>query len=170
MEQWKEIKGYEDYQISTLGKVKTTKGKEEKIMKQRICLKGYPFVGLRRIEKGKSKSRCFRIHRLLAEAFIPNPNNLKEVDHIDRDRKNYNINNLRWCSHSQNNQNKNRQSNNKSGIIGVSWDKTNNKWTARIKTEGKYKFLGYFTDIEDAKKTRKEAEQKYFGEFAPTNN
>jgi hypothetical protein len=134
MEQWKKIIGYEKYEISTLGNVRSNNGKTSIIRKQQIHWTGYPIVQLCKTENGKEKRKTMRVHRLIAEAFIPNPYNLKEVDHIDKNRANNDISNLRWCNHSQNNQNKNKQSNNKSGTIGVSWDKRYKKWTARIKT------------------------------------
>ena len=56
--------------------------------------------------------------------------------------------------------------NNKCGIKGVSLDKRNNKYSARIMVNGKNIFLGYFEDKEKAKESRNKAEQKYFGEFA----
>ena len=62
---------------------------------------------------GKRKSA--KIHRLVAEAFIPNPENKECVDHIDKVRNNNNVNNLRWATKSENCMNKKIQSNNKSG-------------------------------------------------------
>ena len=58
------------------------------------------------------------------------------------------------------------KSNNTSGVTGVNWDKRYNKWEARIKKDYKQIHLGYFNDFEDAVKARKDAEKKYFGEFA----
>lgn len=60
--------------------------------------KGYPVVGLS--IDGKSYFR--RVHRILAEVFIPNPENKPCVNHIDRDRANYSLDNLEWCTHSEN--------------------------------------------------------------------
>lgn len=50
----------------------------------------------------KRKTYTKYIHRLLAESFIPNPNNYNEIDHIDNNKQNNNIDNLKWCSHKQN--------------------------------------------------------------------
>ena len=165
MEIWKDIENYEDYEISNLGIIRSKK--RSIIMKQRLHWTGYPIVGFRKIVDGKSKMKIFRVHRLLASAFIPNPNSLPEVDHIDNNRSNNALTNLRWCNHSQNNMHRTKQSNNKSGIIGVSWDKKYKKWTARIKVDGSYKFLGYFIEKNEAVKARKEAEERYFKEFSP---
>ena len=61
------------------------------------------------------------------------------------------------------------QSNNKSGYPGVNWYKAYGKWRARIRLYNKEYHLGYFDDIKDAIKARKEAEKKYFGEYACEN-
>ena len=90
----------------------------------------------------------------------------KLVDHIDGDKSNNKINNLRLASKSENGRNRvNLPSNNTSGVIGVCWDKKAKKWKAFIMINGKQKHLGYFINIEDAIKARKEAEIKYFGDF-----
>ena len=90
----------------------------------------------------------------------------KFIDHIDGDKINNKINNLRLATKSQNNMNRSiLGSNNNSGYTGVGWNKKDKKWSARITIDGVRKFLGYFINIEDAIKARKEGEIKYFGEF-----
>lgn len=99
MEQWKDIKDYEGlYQISNFGVVKSLR--KNKIMKTSISNAGYEFVMLWKNGKGQSKS----IHRLVLEAFIPNPDLSKytDCDHIDNNKLNNNIDNLRWCTHKEN--------------------------------------------------------------------
>jgi len=71
------------------------------------------------------------------------------------------------CTNQENNFNKGLYSHNTSGVTGVSWDKSRNKWEAHIKLNQKKKHLGRYNNFEDAVKARKEAENKYFGEFAP---
>lgn len=97
--EWKDIKGYEGrYQISSDGKVKN-------VLKNKI-LKGTIFAGYKGIQlftKGKYKS--FLIHRLIAEYFIPNPENKPCIDHIDGNKMNNAISNLRWVSYKENSQN-----------------------------------------------------------------
>ncbi len=83
------------------------------------------------------------------------------IDHINGDKKDNRIENLRAVSRSQNGQNRKKQSNNKSGVVGVSFAKQHKKWQARIKTNGKIKYLGFYTDKNEAIKARKEAEIKY---------
>jgi hypothetical protein len=91
----------------------------------------------------------------------------KVIDHINHDKLDNRKCNLRVCTQTENSQNKQLTDRNKSGCLGVSWSKVMNKWYARINVNGENVYLGYFTNKEDAIKVRKEAEQKYFGEFAP---
>lgn len=78
--------------------------------------------------------------------------------------------NLRIATSSQNSMNRKLQSNNKSGATGVNWDKTQNKWRVQIGINGKRKHLGMFDNFDDAVKARKEAEDKYFGEWSYDNS
>ena len=96
---WKDIKGYEGkYQISNLGKVKSLIG-NSKILKPEIRT-GYYSVSLMK----NKKKHYYRIHRLVAEAFIPNPNNLPMVNHKDEDKLNNIASNLEWCDNTYNSQ------------------------------------------------------------------
>ena len=99
---WRDIKDYEGYyQVSNRGIVKSLNynhtGKEG-IMKPHDNGKGYLRVQLCKDGKGK----WYRINRLVAQAFLPNPNNLPEVNHIDGNPKNNNVNNLEWCDRKTN--------------------------------------------------------------------
>lgn len=110
MEVWKNVKGLEGkYQISNLGRVKTLarltyrKDGRKRLIKENIktgCVfnNGYLGVGTTR-ENG-----TFLIHRLLAEAFIPNPENKRCVNHKDGNKLNNNLDNLEWATHGENNQ------------------------------------------------------------------
>lgn len=104
---WKDIEGYEGYyQVSNLGRVKSLpRGKQwpyrqthNNIRKQHIK-NGYLQVNL---SKG-NKVKWIGVHRLVAMAFIPNPNNYPQVNHIDECRTNNVVTNLEWCTQSQNN-------------------------------------------------------------------
>ena len=78
--------------------------------------------------------------------------------------------NLRITTRSQNNMNKYLQSNNSSGIAGVSWFSKTNQWRAHITVNRKFIHLGLFDKFEDAVKVRKKAEDKYFGEYSYDNS
>lgn len=86
----------------------------------------------------------------------------KYIDHIDQNPRNNKIENLRGISKRDNTYNTQKLwSHNTSGVRGVSWDKTNQKWTVRFKHNKKYLFLGYFDDIEEAKKARLQKEKEF---------
>jgi hypothetical protein len=102
---------------------------------------------------------------LVAIAFIPNTNNKTCVDHINNDKTNNNIHNLRWATNQENQMNSSMKFNNTSGWKGVHYNKQNNKWQVSIKINGKQKHLGLFTNIEDAIQTRKRKAKEVFGEY-----
>ena len=95
MEEWRDIKGYEGkYKISSYGKVKSLKHKDEKLLKPSYDKDGYKQVILCNNGKGKK----WFIHRLVAIHFLPNPNNLPQVNHKDEDKANNVVENLEWCT------------------------------------------------------------------------
>ena len=99
MEQWKDTK-YKNYEVSDTGKVRNKKtGQVLKLAKHH---KGYFKAQMK--EDGKHVARF--IHRLVAEAFIPNPNNLPQVDHLDNDKSNNHASNLEWVTGKENHRRK----------------------------------------------------------------
>lgn len=108
-EEWKDVVGYEGYyQVSNYGRVKSIQrsvwnGKgyfinNGKILKQAKNKKGYPIVYLSK----NAKQKTITVHRLVALAFISNPQNKPQVNHIDGNKKNNNVSNLEWCSNQEN--------------------------------------------------------------------
>ena len=91
----------------------------------------------------------------------------KWYDHIDHNPLNNRKENLRKTNYTENNRNRSIFKNNKSGIIGVAWNKTNKNWRARITVDRKSIELGSFQNKDDAIIARFKAEQKYFGDYAP---
>jgi len=88
------------------------------------------------------------------------------VDHIDCDKSNNKIENLRETTIHQNQWNKHLDCRNTSGIKGVSFDKRRNKWVAEIRNHNKKIFLGRFNNVAEAEKTVKIAREQIHGEFA----
>lgn len=94
MEVWKDVVGYEEYfQVSNLGKLFSKRS--QKILKQTISKTGYYTVATR-LGGRNGICKCFKIHRLVAEAFIPNPEQKRTVNHIDGNKLNNNLSNLEW--------------------------------------------------------------------------
>lgn len=99
-EYWKPVVGYEGlYEVSNWGRVKSLKFGKERILKPCTNRYGYLFVKL--CKDGKVKP--FTVHRLVAEAFLPNPDNLPQVNHKDENKQNNIVSNLEWCSAQYNN-------------------------------------------------------------------
>ena len=166
IEEWKDIKGYEGkYQISSFGNVRSLYDVNQYKNTKRIKIlklgqrNGYSVINL--CKNGKRKS--FQIHRLVAEAFIPNEKNDEIVNHIDEDKKNNNVNNLEWCTQLKNVKHSLHQRINKSvNRVGSTGEKYICKRTRGNKSyfelnvymNGKKHYLGKFYNIQDAIKVR----------------
>ena len=141
------VDGYDNYFISNFGNVKNNKN--NRILKQRTKTDGYKDIGL---YKNGIRKR-FYVHRLVAKAFLENPDNKRKViDHIDNNPSNNNVKNLRWCSQKENGYNQGKHINNTTGFKGVSFHKPLNKYVARIRMNGKQTHLGLFETAEEASK------------------
>lgn len=91
---WKDIKGYEGlYQVSNWGRIKSIRFGKERIMKLCPDRYGYLYIVLYK----NNIKKAYRVHRLVAEAFIDNTDNLPCVNHKDENKQNNNVENLEWC-------------------------------------------------------------------------
>ena len=106
---WKDIKGYEGiYQVSSIGQVRSVVRQvsnghgmtehPERLLKPNTLAKGYYQVTLYKDNKRKS----FQVHRLVAQAFVDNPNNMPQVNHINGNKQDNTFSNLEWCDNSEN--------------------------------------------------------------------
>ena len=98
-EEWRDIEGWEGlYQISNLGRVYSCANRNYK--KLTIRKTGYVVVSL--ICRSKNMRKQYKVHRLVAQAFIPNPNNLPCINHKDENKENNRVDNLEWCTNKYN--------------------------------------------------------------------
>lgn len=109
MKEWRKIKEYEGYEVSNYGEVRTLGlkqeysdgrviGKPSKLLKPNAANNGYYNVFLYK----NTKKKGYGIHRLVAQAFIPNPDNLPQVNHINGNKHDNRVENLEWCNASYN--------------------------------------------------------------------
>lgn len=94
---WKQIKDFKDYEISDKGEVRSLKYKKKTLLKGRLSKDGYLRVSLRK----NGKAYEFKIHRLVADAFIPNPENKPTINHINGDKTCNKVNNLEWATRAE---------------------------------------------------------------------
>ena len=159
---WKQISAY-GYDVSDDGQVRNRV--TQRILKATVNNRGRRMVSLRK----DGNTHHFYVHRLVAEAFIPNPDDKSLVDHIDRNPLNNRVSNLRWCSSAENNRNATKRSNTSSSFKGVCWDKSRQKWVTHIKINYKLHSLGRFSNEIHAALAYNHAARDLFGEFANLN-
>jgi hypothetical protein len=107
------------------------------------------------------------LHRLIMN--FQNSSNM-DIDHKNKHPEDNRKENLRFCTHTENNRNKSMNKNNKTGISGVYWRKDSNNYSSYITINRKRKSLGSFENIEDAIIARLQAEAYYFSNFAPQSH
>lgn len=172
-EEWRPIKGFPNYLVSNLGQVISlsragaNKSKGVMILKELNRKNGYLKVDLYLDGKGFSKS----VHRLVAEAFIPNPDNLPEVNHKDEDKTNNHVNNLEWCTPHDNkvygsrrekvarkvsdpNIRRRNNTSDRKGVFKTKW----NTWKVYFNR----KYLGTFKTFDEAVRVREKAEKEAY--------
>lgn len=107
-----------------------------------------------------NKNINIKMHRL-----IMNPSKDEQIDHINRDKWDNRKLNLRICNNAENNWNKTKLTNNKSGYKGVWWSKERHKWVASIKCNGRKYYIGRFNTPEEAHEAYKKKARELFGAF-----
>lgn len=166
LEEWRDVPGYEGcYQVSDLGHVrslKRPKAKGKLLKLHRMYKSGYWVV---RLQKPGSKQVAWLVHRLVAFVFL-GLSRSEEVDHINLNKDDNRLENLRKASHGQNRYNMRRQKNNTSGYKGVSYRPKERKWQAYIYHNRKCVHLGTFSTPEEAHAAYCIAAEQYAGEFA----
>lgn len=103
MELWTQIKGYPSYEVSTEGSVRR-KLKNGSVKSLKACDNGNGYLRLNLYKNGTAK-KCY-LHRLVADAFLPNRKKLPEVHHQDHDKRNNTLPNLKWVTSEENNRHK----------------------------------------------------------------
>ena len=159
VELWAPVPDFPAYEVSTKGQVRNSKGHR---LSQRKSTRGYLDVSL--CKKGKRKHAV--LHQLVAQAFLPNPHSKPLVDHIDGDKTNNTVGNLRWATHSENTINS-PSHRGTSMMKGVR--KERGKWRAEIHFGGKTHHLGMYNDEEDAGEAYNVVAKLLFKEFAHLN-
>ena len=149
MEEWKSIKDFEDYQVSSLGRIRSFKWGNERIRKANDDTRGY--LTLQLCKAGKSYQR--KIHRLVAETFLERPANATNIDHIDRNKANNVVNNLRWVTHSVNTSNVPMRKNNRLGEKNIYMN--SGMFCAEVRRDG-VRSRKYCKTLEEAKTWRDE--------------
>lgn len=148
VERWHKIEGFEDYQVSNLGRARSFKNGKVSILKP----KGRRYLQI--TVYGKEGKDQPLLHRLVAFYFVPNPLNLPEVNHKDLDKTNCAASNLEWCNKRENVSHFNNTKDRSSKYTGVHLIKKTRKFMARIETKGKRIYLGVYD-------TEAEAHQAY---------
>ena len=157
-ETFKTIKYYENYSVSNFGNVMNNK--TGRIFKPIEGKDGYFRVNLY-----ANNIKSMYIHRLVAEAYLKNPEEKICVDHINNNKQNNTVENLRWATNSENCMNSKIPKNNTSGFKGVTFKNQQKKWHAQIRFNNKDIHIGSYTNIEEAITARQLKANELFGEF-----
>ena len=158
-ERWKPIAEYDNYSISSFGRVKNNV--TGRILKPIIDTRGYYKTNI----PNGLKPKIVYFHRLVAGHFLENPLMTRCVDHIDRNPLNNHLSNLRYATHAENSHNSKMRSSNTSGYKGIQWKEKLQKWRVEVSAPGYKKHIGMFVSLEDAIIARNEAFTERHGEF-----
>tara|TARA_R110002020_G_scaffold355644_1_gene568328 strand:- start:7 stop:504 length:498 start_codon:yes stop_codon:yes gene_type:complete len=157
LENFQTIIDFPNYMINENGNIYSKH--KNKILKSRLTNNGYITLVLRKDKKSIHKN----IHRLLGLQYLPNPDNKPCVDHINRNKIDNSLSNLRWVTYYENAKNKSSKKNSSSRFVGVR--KTDNKKNPyRVETThlGKKFHIGYYETEEEAHEAYKEFNKEHF--------
>lgn len=171
---WKTVKGYPNYKIADKPDYHRRDDGAQVLDKRKdefVSIFAGPDL-YRRVNLWQGRNhKQMKISILVATAFVPNPNNHPEVDHVECERDDDDATKLEWVTHAENQQNKGKQARNSTGGVpsskykGVYWYARTKSWKAEIKFQinGKkeYRFLGYFKKESDARKAYDAAALRY---------
>ena len=162
-EEWKSIDGFIKYQVSNIGRVRNAN--TGRFLKPSVNERGYNAVTLR-VDNQKSTGM---IHRLVAQEFLEKGNGY-QVDHINHNKLDNCVSNLRWVSNQQNAMNRSKSSSNASSKYkGVCFNNQQNKWLASIKIHNISKYIGNFVNEKDAARAYNNKALELFEEYASIN-
>ena len=150
MENWKDIVDFPNYEVSDLGNVRNKRNKFVLKPREDKATNKYTRY-IVNISKDGGKQLNRKVHRLVAEAFIPKVEGKDEVDHIDRNPANNAVTNLRWATRAENCKNTGIRSDNTTGERNIYFNKERNKWQVKYMVNGKEKYCGAYLTLEDAK-------------------
>ena len=160
---WKSANGYANYEVSCFGRVRNAT--TERILKPGPSKTGYLTVCISK----NSKAKTHNIHQLVAREFLESPFDLKCVGHIDGNRSNNNLDNLRFCSYSQNGANRKNKKTPAQILKAFAGRREATRGGAYIKINGRQKHLGFFNDEKEAARAYNRAAEEHFKEFAKLN-
>lgn len=143
MEEWKVIEDFPEYEVSNQGRVRSLK--TERLLTPKLQSKGYLRVNLYKEKKAYSHL----VHRLVAKAFL-NSDDKIEIDHIDKNKENNHLTNLRWATRAE--QNINRDYNNQSGHRHIR--KHGNRWVFSLWRNSQMTFRKSYPTLEEAIQAR----------------
>ena len=144
-----QIPGFTDYAADEQGNIYSLKFNKIRKLKGAVDKLGYLIASIS--TAGKVKKH--KMHRLIAKTFLEDYSEDLQVDHIDRCKNNNSLDNLRMVTSSENRQN--------SDAKGYSWDKSSQKWKARIMINNNLKHLGYYDTEEEAREAYLKGKEKY---------
>lgn len=164
-EVWKTLQEYPNYRVSSLGNIRhINANKNRELYKTK---KGYLQVS---VNVGGNKGKSIYIHTLIAKAFLPNPKGLPVIDHINRDKQDNRVENLRWSSIALNTHNTTKEGNYTSKYKGVYKDAKTNQYVCRSNFKGVKVYLGRFEIEEDAARAYNKKAIEVYGEDALLND